>query len=189
MQKRASRLKLKDLANFSEPVKINTWELPDPERTYHASALSVAGHGREVSLTFAQVSPGSLRRVVSAVSVSMPRSVVVEALKGFDAIRERLKRLEFREDELNEVTLDPKALDSLEAQAFLDLRADIIRGVCGDDTAVLDFFSGPLISDALKQARPDSLLDFRAQIRVTCSSLVLSALLASGDAEVSQDGD
>lgn len=185
LQTKPTRLKLKDLAHLGE-VQIKSWELPDPDRTYHANSVGVTRQGREATAIFAQVLPES-SRVVNAVLVSLPGPAFKEALGGFEAIRERLARLQFTQPELDGVRVKSAQLDSLAPGGYLGLRADLVRGACGDDAAVLDFFSRPIITDALVEARPHEPLKFEGEIRISCSSLVLAAFLRSAE-EVSANG-
>ena len=185
LQAKPLRLKLKDLAQHGE-LQIKSWELPDPERTYHPNSVGATRQGREVTLIFAQALPVS-GRVVNAVLVSLPEPALKEALGGFEAIRARLARLQFTQPELDSVGVKPEQLEPLTQGGYLGLRADLLRGACGDDAAVLDFFSKPMITDALVEARPHDVLKFEGEIRISCSSLVLAAFLRSTK-EVVADG-
>lgn len=164
-------------------VRVSAWALDEPERSYHANTVGVKRHLRDMMLAFAQVIPGGTR-VATAVTISMPPALVAEALHGFQSIRERLERLAFTPAELRAVTIDWEHLNDLDRQGYLGLRADVIRAASGDDAAVLDFFSRPFVTEQMVEARPNALINFQGEIRITCPALVMAALLHGIDEEM-----
>ncbi len=176
---RKRQYKLRDIQDGE--VQIAIWDLPDPTRSYDANACAVLQHAREVVLTFGQTFPGS-QKVLSAVAIAIPIASMWDLLGGFRPIKERLDRLDFTEEETGAACLDMKsAADWATEKNFVRLSAHIVRASCGDDTAIMDFYQRPLTSPALIAAQPNKKLEVPPVIRISCPSVVLSALLSMTD--------
>ncbi len=163
---------LKDAAG----IALDLWSVDDPAKTYEANVCSAVAEGREVVVSFGLTPPQS-DTPITAVSIGMPTSEMRTVLEAFGDIRERLSGLRFRDKETAERRLDVGQLKDMTAQNYRRDTAQIIRAVCGDDLAVLDFYKRPLVTLAIIEARPNEPLRLLPVMRITCPAATLSVML------------
>lgn len=178
--RKAASYKLGDLKTIST-IKLDPWAVGDPERSYEANACDVVVHGRELVISFAQTVPGAAR-VVSAISIGIPIKEAAKLIEGFINIRDRLEAQHFSESDLEGRRLDREQFEkNTTVQNYRRETADLIRGLCGDNIAILDFYRRPIVTEEIIEARPDDPLSLDAVIRVRCPAEVVSLMLQQMD--------
>ena len=172
---RKRQYKLRDITEAG--AELSVWDLPDPQKTYDPNVVGVFVDRRELSITFGQTLPG-VSRILNAISIAVPRSEMENIVEGFRDIQGRLGKLKFDDDEIESCHISTGQLGELAGPTFVRFSAQVIRASSGDEIAVIDFYQKPLASPALAAAQPNKKLEVPPVIRVTCSTLVLSALLS-----------
>ncbi len=163
------------LAEFADTGTLDPWQLSDPELSYHASLVAVGRSASSIGFHFAQALPTG--RIISGVSLMLPRTYEADFVQSLDAIRERLARAS--EQGLLE-TLEPlnlALLDDLNADSYTCKSADFCRATTNDHASVLDFFWLPHVSEAMIRARPQDRLKVAGVLRVVLDASAFRGLI------------
>lgn len=172
---KAGSYKLRDLAQDAA-ITIDMWTMPDPTKSYDANVCDVVMEGGEMILSFGQTAPG-FSRPVTAISISVPTNDIRSQMDSFAEIKKRLVGQNFNEQETLSRHLDLSQLEEMTAQNYWRDSAQIIRSICSDDLAVLDFYRRPLLTQAVINARPNEDFEMLPVLRLTCSAQVLHLML------------
>ncbi len=164
-------VRYKDLLETSGAIALDLWASEDPQFSYEADACDVLAIGREITLLFGQTVVGT-RDLATAVAMSMTREAARDTLKGFGPIAARIEEMRFTEEEYERFRIDRKSIPK-SSRAYRRERAQVVRGICGDDMAVIDFYWRPLITKAVIEARANQPLELTPVMRLTCHPGIL----------------
>lgn len=159
-----------------EGFSIAIWDLAPPTIEYHAESFSLAHVNGEPTMFFGQRAGKNL---INAVALAIARSRF-EDLKGAWSTIEAM--MPARLEAFGAVELLPDIasaeIEALNTSSFKKFHSSLCRAVCDNDSAMLDFYSVPLIPPQQQIRSPEEVEDLiTPQIRVYCSVVLLDRII------------
>ncbi len=171
---RAGKYTYKDLKETGSVV-LDLWVMEDPPFSYDADACDVLDVGREVNLVFGQTAVG-MPGLVTAVVIAIAKDAIRAILATFAQIDEKIDGMGFSDEEIEQYRVDLKHMPHSSGD-FRRERAQVVRAICTDDMAVMDFYLRPPVSMAMIEANPKKRIELTPVIRLTCHPGVVSLML------------